>query len=401
MPGGHQSTLPEVTFLRIRLVSAAGLDQHGGMDALALHPRLDRLLQPLNLIGLLTLLAVAATLGRLAPAQAWLAYPLIVLFAVLMLLDDVAPVLPAWVRDASLVAMGAIALFMLATFPQRGTLVILTVVWAAIIAGEWPARRVLIALIVANAIIWWMLREAGASSPTASVLLVACFQLFAAMTMHYARRAEDARDHLARVNADLLATRALLADSSRDAERLRVARELHDVAGHKLTALRHNLRALNAGGGASPQLQLAEQLSAELLADIRGVVHALRDVEGLDIAAALQALAAPFPQPRLELTMDDGVHITDPALADTVLRVVQEALTNSARHSEAKTLKVALATAGDALHLRIEDDGRLPGAWREGHGLTGMRERIEERGGRIDFARGARGGLRIEAELPA
>ncbi len=401
MPGGHRSILPEVTFLRIRLVSAARLDQHGGMDVLALRPRLARLLQPLNLIGLLTLLAVAATLGRLAPAQAWLAYPLIVLFAMLMLLDDAVPALPARLRDASLVAMGAIALFMLAYFPQRGTLVILTVVWAANIAGEWSVRRVLLALVIANALIWWVLREAGASSPTASVLLVACFQLFAAMTMHYARRAEDARDHLARVNADLLATRALLAESSRDAERMRVARELHDVAGHKLTALRLNLRALNTGAGASPQLQLAEQLSAELLADIRGVVHALRDVEGLDIATSLQALAAPFPQPRIELTMDDSVHITDPALADTVLRVVQEALTNSARHSEAKTLKVALAARGDALHLRIEDDGRLPGAWREGNGLTGMRERVQERGGRIEITRAAQGALCIQVELPA
>ncbi|MEL2266475.1 histidine kinase, partial [Klebsiella pneumoniae] len=81
-------------------------------------------------------------------------------------------------------------------------------------------------------------------------------------------------DDLARVNADLLATRALLADSARDAERLRLARELHDVAGHKLTAMRLNLRALAADPVLAGRegLVLAEQLSGELLADIRQVV---------------------------------------------------------------------------------------------------------------------------------
>ena len=179
-----------------------------------------------------------------------------------------------------------------------------------------------------------------------------------------------------------------------------MARELHDVAGHKLTALRLNLRALQAASP-SPQLQLVEQLSAELMGDIRDVVHALRDAGGLDIDTALRALAAPYPRPALQLSIDEGVVVDDPALAETVLRTVQEALTNAARHGLADTLDVRLRRDGTLLRVDIEDDGRATLPLREGHGLTGMRERIDALGGSLRIDRAARGGVRIEAAFPA
>ena len=85
----------------------------------------------------------------------------------------------------------------------------------------------------------WQLR-----SPMISTLMHMSFQGFAALTAWFAYNAERTRDELAATNADLLATRSLLADSARDSERLRLSRELHDVAGHKLTALKINLAAL-------------------------------------------------------------------------------------------------------------------------------------------------------------
>src|SRR5690606_597714 len=161
---------------------------------------------------------------------------------------------------------------------------------------------------------------------------------------HYARSAERARDRLALVNADLLATRALLADSARDAERLRVARELHDVAGHKLTALTLNLRALAAEPGLAGHqgLDVARQLAGELMGDLRQVVQQLREDRGLDLATALHALAAPLPRPALRLDIADDVRIGDPQVAEALLRMVQEALTNSARHGQARHLDVAI-----------------------------------------------------------
>ncbi|KAG1259373.1 hypothetical protein G6F65_015320 [Rhizopus arrhizus] len=226
---------------------------------------------------------------------------------------------------------------------------------------------------------------------------------FAALTAHYARSTALARDDLARVNADLLATRALLADSARDAERLRLARELHDVAGHKLTAMRLNLRALAADPALAGRdgLVLAEQLSGELLADIRQVVQSMRDDRGLDLATALHALAAPFPRPKLQLRIGEGVRVTDPLMAETVLRLVQEALTNAARHGNAGTVWLTINEEDSRLRIDIHDDGQRAERIREGNGIAGMRERLDTVHGRLELARTAQGGMLLTAWVPA
>ena len=130
------------------------------------------------------------------------------------------------------------------------------------------------------------------------------FQLFAALTAWYARRAEQTAEDLQQTNAHLLATRSLLEESARDHERLRLARELHDVAGHKLTALKLNLTALERSDdhGAQPSIKVASQLATELLDDIRGVVAQIRQHDGLDLRQALTQLIAPLPSPRIHLT---------------------------------------------------------------------------------------------------
>src|SRR3546814_3872644 len=88
--------------------------------------------------------------------------------------------------------------------------------------------------------------------------------------------------------------------------------------------------------------------SRERLGDLRGVVQALRDARGLDLATALRALAAPLPRPALRLEIDDDVQVTDPGVAEAILRLVQEALTNSARHADADVVHVRLARDGEA-----------------------------------------------------
>ena len=366
--------------------------------------RLTPLLQPLNIAAIVTVAAIGATLAALPPAHWPVVYGLLLAFGVLMLLPDLVPAAPRWAQHAALVAMGAIALLLLWQFPRAGSLPILSVIWAAMIASHWPPRVFVAALLATNLMTWWILHDAGFRSPLMSVVLFACFQLFAVLTVHYARSAEASRDALALVNADLLATRALLADATRDAERLRMARELHDVAGHNLTALTLNLRALAADPALAPreELRTAQAAAARLMGDIRGVVHALRDARGLDIGTALQALAAPLPRPRLQLDIADGVRIEDVATAEAVLRTVQEALTNAARHGSADTLQVRLRRDGGTLRLRIEDNAvaaRTTPPLREGNGLTGMRERIAALGGQVAFARSG-GGVRIEATLP-
>ncbi|WP_083491327.1 sensor histidine kinase [Stenotrophomonas terrae] len=361
--------------------------------------RWHRLLHPLNLAGLLTWLAVAATLPYDAGAQTALRWGSALLFLLAFLLAA-SYERPAPQRSVMLVIEALAALVVIRLAHRSGVAPALLVMLAAQVAMSWPLRTALMMMLLVNVGMYLVLRDVH-SHPAAVVLIFAGFQAFAMLTTHYAGSAEKARDRLALVNADLLATRALLAERSRDMERLRLSRELHDVAGHKLTALRLHLRALAGQAGAAPELAQCEQLSAELLGDIRAVVHCLRDSGQLDMDTALHALAAPLPRPRLQLQLDEDVQLNDTAKAETVLRCVQEALTNSARHSDAKVLRVVLQRHDGRLLLAMEDDGQLRGEPRAGNGLTGMRERVDEQGGSLHLQRAASGALQIRVELPA
>ncbi len=375
--------------------------QHAGM-----HDSLRKLLQPLNLAALCTVFAIALSLRWVPDDRAPLAWALLSGFVLAFLVRDLCSQRAPRLAHALLVLQPLLALVLIWLTPRIGTAQVLLVIWTAVIAMTWPPRLALAAVAAADAGVYLILRDAGHDTPLTVTLLYAGFQAFAAVTAYYAMSAERSRDQLALVNADLLATRALLADAARDAERLRVARELHDVAGHKLTAMTLNLRALatDPAFAARDEVRIAQQLSGELLGDIRNVVQALRDTRGLDLATALRALAAPLPKPALALRIDDDVRVDDPALAEVLLRVVQEALTNAARHAGADTLTVAIARDGtgarDGVRLTLEDDGHVRGPLRPGNGLRGMRERVEACGGVLEFATTPRGALRIDARLP-
>lgn len=363
---------------------------------------LKHFFKPLNLAGLFTWLAVLFSLrledGGLSPVRL---APML-LFAAAFLIED-----PAGhrrgLRDGLLWLQWVLALLVIAIAPRTGTAAVLLVMVAAQAAMAWQPRHWIPVMALGNVMFFLLMLRAGHREPGLMLTIYMGFQAFAALIGHYARNAERTRDQLALVNADLLATRALLADSARDAERLRVARELHDVAGHKLTAMTLNLRAL-AGEpalAAHPQLRLCEQLASELLGDIRGVVQALRDARGLDLETALRALAAPLPTLRISLHIEPNSAVHDPALADVLLRTVQEALTNAARHAQAAELRVDLRREGGKLVLHMEDDGQAPATLREGNGLAGMRERITALGGTLVLGRAAHGGLTLDARLPA
>jgi signal transduction histidine kinase len=228
------------------------------------------------------------------------------------------------------------------------------------------------------------------------------FQAFAALTTTYARRAENARDALGSINAELLATRRLLLESARGEERLRLSRELHDIAGHKLTALKLQLRMAERDipEGQRPVLADCVRLSDELLADVRGVVDTLRAHDGIDLHAALAALVPSLPRPtvRLELAPEARVPRLDQAQA--LLRCAQEGLTNALRHGNAGTVVLRLHASGQEIELQIEDDGQASALPVFGNGLTGMRERLAGLGGRLVIDLLDAGGLRLRVLLP-
>src|SRR5687767_11576678 len=269
--------------------------------------RLANLLEPLNIAALLTFAAVSVSMRFMAPERQLLGWCLLVAW----LLAFVAQSLLGNERRRQPLFHGLLAVELVVAMvliwidPRPGTAQVLLVIWTAQMAAAYSLRRAVVAVLLVDVVYYLLVRDAGYRSPLSVTVINFGFQLFAALCAYYAVSAEQARDRLVLVNADLLATRALLADSARDAERLRVARELHDVAGHKLTALTLNLRALAADPALAQrhELDIAQRMSAELLGDIRNVVQALRDSTGLDLGTALRALAAPMPRPSLELTI--------------------------------------------------------------------------------------------------
>ncbi len=292
----------------------------------------------------------------------------------------------------------------IAVLIRAGTAPILLVIALAQLASMLPPRWLALTFVAINAAMYGIYSELWqAPSAAMSTLLHASFQLFAMVTAWYATTAERSRDALAAANAELLATRSLLAESVRDSERLRLARELHDVAGHTLTALKLNLRALQRQPAlaADAQLALCTSLADGLLGDIRGLVQQMRLHDGVELGEMVQRLAAPFPKPRLHLELEPGLRVASLEQADAVLRTVQEALTNAARHGGAENLWLRVHRHDGRVRVDIRDDGRGRGELRFGNGLTGMRERLEAVGGGVDAGRGEDGGVRLSAWLPA
>ena len=288
---------------------------------------------------------------------------------------------------------------------RYGSTPVLLIVALAQLAAMLPPLRVALVFVAVNVAMYCTYRWLWQSStPVMGTLIYASFQLFAIMTSLYAATAQRAHDALAMVNAELLATRALLEQGVRDSERLRLSRELHDVAGHGLTALKLNLRALQRQPALAgdAQLALCARLADDLLGDIRGLVQQMRLHDGVELQELIARLAAPFPRPRLHLAIDAALRVPTLEQADAVVRTVQEALTNAARHGGADNLWLAVHRAGDQLQLEFRDDGRGPGGeLRFGNGLTGMRERLEAAGGGLRAARGDDGSVQLSAWLPA
>lgn len=308
------------------------------------------------------------------------------------------------VYDAFLVALTVVTALTL-WFVPAGSTPILLILLATQFTNRLPPVTLALAMVTVNACFAGVMLGPWEMSPGNAGLTMlgfAGFQLFVVMVMRYANKAERMAGDLQAVNARLLATRSLLTETARDRERLRLSRELHDVAGHKLTALKLKLRALSRrlDAEAAAEAGRAGELADELLRDLRSVVRHLRESEGIDLAASLRELARPFPRPRLELALDTDARVPRADQAEVLLRVVQEALTNAARHGPAETLRVRLERRGDRLVLTVDDDGGVDGEIRPGHGLTGMRERLAELDGTLAIDRAARGGLELTATLP-
>ena len=218
-------------------------------------------------------------------------------------------------------------------------------------------------------------------------------------------REHRTRQSLATAHAQILATQSLLAQTVRGAERLRIARDLHDAIGHHLTALNLHLDlAMRQAGtgheGAPPSLLTARDVSAELLAQVRGVVSGSRQDQGIDLADAIHMLCGGIPGLVIDVRVDPDAAHHPAQVAHALFCCIQEAVTNALRHAHARRLSIEVRVHEGMTIARVADDGRGKSAPVEGNGLRGMRERLADLGGELRYGRQAGGGLALEMRVP-
>jgi signal transduction histidine kinase len=346
------------------------------------------------------------------PAIKWSAAYGIFAIAYALLPQDGSTTLTAW-RLSLLVAQSLAALALVWIYPSFiVTCLLVVVAWQFALLTEFRvALSATLALVIALGaiectaeanVMSGVLPPAWASAGARALVAVSCggFQLFAVCAAQLLRSEIAARDRLTRTNAELKAAQVLLGESARMGERLRIARDLHDVMGHSLTSLTIHLDVASrlTTGPAAEHLSCARTVSSELLEQVRTVVARFR-VPPIDLRTALQSLANSVKGLEVRVVLPDDLAVLDPARADTILRCAQEAITNTLRHARARQLVIEVEERGGGVVVMARDDGR-GGQFTIGNGLSGMRERFEMFGGSLSIASEEGEGFSIRGSIP-
>ena len=227
------------------------------------------------------------------------------------------------------------------------------------------------------------------------------------------------RTHLMQSHQREEALRALSShiQEAREAERVHIARELHDALGSQLTALKLDIHWLGSRCKPVPEveqrLHAMKQLADELIQTTRRICTELRPalLEDLGLLAAIEWQTEQFTEHSglpcsISVTPEAEALCTrcSPAESLTLFRVLQEALTNIARHAQAHAVTVQLQHLSEGLQMVIQDDGcglnGSPSKTRAHHGINGMRERMTSLGGELTCLSSPGCGTTLQAFLP-
>ncbi|MBW0115025.1 sensor histidine kinase [Pseudonocardia abyssalis] len=223
-----------------------------------------------------------------------------------------------------------------------------------------------------------------------------------------ARLVESATE-LARVRDSALAARA---DAARAEERARIGREIHDAVGHHITLIAVGAAALAASTREEGTRRAADELRAlakRSLGEVRTALGLVSSTAGAGTAGAVvsdvDALVAQWREAGLAVELVDARRTTDlpPALGRAAYRVVQESLTNAARHAPGSEVRVEIGSVAGSLSVRVDNTASAEArdvVGRGGAGLTGLTERVGAVGGRITAGPRPDGGFTVEAWFP-
>lgn len=249
----------------------------------------------------------------------------------------------------------------------------------------------------------------GLEVPTSAALMAAVVALGDSVRSRRAWRAELAKQaHAAELEREREAAARV------EQERVRIARDLHDLMAHTVSVISLHTdvaREALSDDPATAERSLAAARAAcrEVGRELRATLHALRDPGTEDAPAPgldrLGALVDTVTAAGLEVRVrTDGGPAALPAIADaTAYRVIQEALSNVLRHADATTVRIELDHREEAVVIRVSDDGRggeIGVAGTRGWGIVGMRERLALLGGGLDVRSRPGEGFVVEARIP-
>jgi signal transduction histidine kinase len=202
-------------------------------------------------------------------------------------------------------------------------------------------------------------------------------------------------------------------DQVRSQERVGLARELHDMVAHHVSAIAVQAQAGRAMAGQRPEagleaLAVIEGEASRTLAEMRAMVRVLRDGAPAEYApqlgvADLMSLARRDPVPVVDVEVPGDLDELPPQVDAAVYRLAQEALTNALRHARnASRVEIRVVEGGGRLRLRVTDDGQIDPVRPASHGfgLLGMTERVQLLGGTLHAGPAPEGGWTVDAELP-
>jgi two-component system sensor histidine kinase UhpB len=194
---------------------------------------------------------------------------------------------------------------------------------------------------------------------------------------------------------------------AQEAERQRIAQELHDEVGQGLTAVLLGLKRVadRVPDELADEVRLVQDTARTTLEEVRQVARRLRPgvLDDLGLVSALAALATDTSAHaglHVQRGLAPGLPQLSPEKELVVYRVAQEALTNVVRHARAETVQLSLTRQGDAVALLVADDGRGTGGRPEGSGIRGMRERALMVDGQLSVRPRPEGGTEVRLVVP-
>ncbi|REL30771.1 sensor histidine kinase [Thalassotalea euphylliae] len=283
---------------------------------------------------------------------------------------------------------------------------ILTIIWAGMLINFCRFETALL-IIIALVVVWFSLY--GWRWQKDHVLLTGSlygtFHIFSLLMSQQTQKAKQASEQANELNRQLLATQQLLTQSTKQHERTRIARELHDLLGHHLTALTINLQVSShlcerdGNSAAKEKVDESYALAKLLLSDVREAVSTIKANQAIDVQSAIEALVAGVPALKVHHSIQTDIQLDSFELANTLVRISQEAITNTLRHSGASEFWLSITQQRDEIQLKIYDNGTAPAKLVAGNGLSGITERAELLGGTVNFNR-ENDGLTIVVNLP-